>query len=284
LYVNGVRVGTGTDNTNYTVSPTPSYIGCRFSQQNFADGYFSGMRVVNGTALYTGASYTVPTTPPTAVANTSLLLNYTNAGIYDGKMGNVLETVGTAQVATSPVKFGSGSMYFGGTGTYPSYATSNLVGPANAGFYNFGTSNFTIEAWINLSVTTTGRVIVSSGYNADTGAGGWTFTYRGDISSLSLSVNANVVYSKSWSPSANIWYHVAVTRAENILRFFVDGVQIGTTSTSTDNITGSSTIVVGGNSGGTNLNFFGYIDDLRITRVARYIANFTPPQQALPRQ
>jgi hypothetical protein len=284
LYVNGVRVGTGTDNTNYTVSPTTSYIGCRFSQQNFADGYFSGMRVVNGTALYTGASYTVPTTPPTAVANTSLLLNYTNAGIYDGKMGNVLETVGTAQVATSPVKFGSGSMYFGGTGTYPSYATSNLVGPANAGFYNFGTSNFTIEAWINLSVTTTGRVIVSSGYNADTGAGGWTFTYRGDISSLSLSVNANVVYSKSWSPSANIWYHVAVTRAENILRFFVDGVQIGTTSTSTDNITGSSTIVVGGNSGGTNLNFFGYIDDLRITRVARYIANFTPPQQALPRQ
>jgi hypothetical protein len=285
IYINGVSAATGsTANASTFYGGSGWFIGANGAGSNqYLNGYVSSVRVLKGTALYT-TTFTPPTTPPTAIANTQLLINSTNAGIYDGKMGNVFETKGNAQVATSPVKFGSGSMYFDGTGTYPSYATSNLVGPANAGFYNFGTSNFTIEAWINLSVTTTARAIVSSGYNADTGGGGWTFTYRGDISSLSLSVNANVVYSKSWSPSANIWYHVAVTRAENILRFFVDGVQIGTTSTSTDNITGSSTIVVGGNSGGTNLNFFGYIDDLRITRVARYIANFTPPQQALPRQ
>jgi hypothetical protein len=285
LYLNGVESSTGgvSDTNTYGSGATTYFIGATSGPQYYITGYMCGTRMVIGTAVYTSA-FTPPTAPPTAVTNTALLLNYTNAGIYDGAMDNVLETVGSAQVATSPVKYGSGSMYFGGTGTYPSYTTSNLVGPANAGLYNFGTSNFTIEAWINLSVTTTARVIVSSGYNADTGGGGWTFTYRGDISSLSLSVNANVVYSKSWSPSANIWYHVAVTRAENILRFFVDGVQIGTTSTSTDNITGSSTIVVGGNSGGANLNFLGYIDDLRITRVARYLANFTPPQQALPRQ
>jgi hypothetical protein len=175
-------------------------------------------------------------------------------------------------------------MYFDGTGTYPSYNTSNFVGPANPGFYNFRNGNFTIEAWINLSVTTTGRVIVSSGYNADTGGGGWTFTFRGDISSLSLSVNANVVYSKAWSPSATTWYHVAVCRSGTDLRFFVDGTQIGTTSTSADDITGSSTLVVGGNSGGANLNFYGYIDDLRITNYARYTANFTAPTEAFPLQ
>jgi hypothetical protein len=285
LYLNGVRVNTQSD--AFSIANTTGItVGRNPDGGQDCTGYIAYPRLVVGSSVYNPSltTLTVPTAPLTAVSGTQFLAGMTNAGIYDGTMANNLETVGNAQVATSPVKYGSGSMYFGGTGTYPSYATSNLVGPANAGLYNFRTSNFTIEAWINLSVTTTGRVIVSSGYNADTGAGGWTFTYRGDISSLSLSVNANVVYSKAWSPSANIWYHVAVTRAENILRFFVDGVQIGTTSTSTDDITGSSTIVVGGNSGGANLNFLGYIDDLRITRVARYYANFTPPQQALPRQ
>ena len=162
-------------------------------------------------------------------------------------------------------------MYFDGTGDY-------LVGP-NQPWLNFGTGDFTIECWVRFNSTATAVMIVTTNYNSTTGAGGWAFIYRGDISSLSLSVNANVAYTKAWSPSTGAWYHIAVTRSGTDLKLFVDGTQIGTTSTSSDNIAGATTLVVAGKlAGGTNLVLNGFIDDLRITRgVARYTANFTAP-------
>jgi hypothetical protein len=124
-------------------------------------------------------------------------------------------------------------------------------------------------------------MLVTSNYNAGTGAGGWALIHRADTSSLSKSVNSNVTYTKSWSPTAGIWYHVSVSRSGTNLRFFIDGTQIGTTSTSSDNITGSSTVIVAGNST-SNLPIDANISDLRITRSARYTTNFTAPTRSFP--
>jgi hypothetical protein len=199
----------------------------------------------------------------------------TNAGIPDLAMQNDLQTVGSAQVSTSVVKYGTGSISFNGSTDY-------LVAPSNP-IYNFGTEDFTIEGWVYFNSASSAVMLVSSNYNSGTGAGGWAFIYRGDISSLSMSVNSNVTYTKSWSPSTSTWYHVAVCRSGTSLRLFVNGTQLGTTSTSSDNITGATTLVVAGNlGGGTNLTLNGYLDDIRITNgYARYTANFTPPTAAL---
>jgi hypothetical protein len=64
------------------------------------------------------SSFTPPTAPLTAVTNTQLLCNFTNAGILDNAMMNDLETVGNAQISTSVKKYGTGSMYFDGTGDW----------------------------------------------------------------------------------------------------------------------------------------------------------------------
>jgi len=275
LYLNGNRIfQQATSNTNVSanirIGSYPSY------NEDFF-GYISNLRILKGTALYSGATYNVPIAPLTNIANTSLLLNFTNAGIYDATSRNVLETVGDAKISTAQSKWGGSSMYFDGTGDY-------LVGPAN-NFYNFGTGDFTIECWLRLNATSSAMMIASTNYNSGTGAGGWAFIYRGDISSLSLSVNSNVTYTKSWSPSTSNWYHVAASRSGSSLRLFVDGTQIGSTSTSTDNVSGSSTIVVAGNlGGGTNLVLNGYLQDLRITNYARYTTNFTPPTSLFPLQ
>jgi hypothetical protein len=110
------------------------------------NGYISDIRVVKGTAVYT-TTFTPPTAPLNAITNTSYLLKFTNAGIYDHAMLNDLETVGNAQVSTSVVKYGTGSMYFDGAGDYLSRPASSL--------YALGTGDFTIEAWVYANTTIT---------------------------------------------------------------------------------------------------------------------------------
>jgi hypothetical protein len=269
LYTNSTSsAGTSTNSSSYGVSGSRVIVGNERSVSPGTpfNGYLSSVKLVK----QANTPSSIPTAPDTNTTNTSLLLNFTNGGITDATGKNVLETVGNAQISTTQSKWGGASISFDGTGDY-------LVGPSNA-FYNFGTGDFTIECWIRLSTVNAAKMIVSSNYNSSTGGGGWAFIYRGDISSLSMSVNSNVTYTKSWSPSANTWYHVAVCRSGTNMRLFVDGTQIGTTSTSSDNVSGASTIVVGGNlGGGTNLTLDGYIDDLRITNYARYTGNFTVP-------
>ena len=287
LMHNGVLRANGTSSASLSTGTMSIFSR---GASNYSTGYCGLTRVVrasipteyqtssttNGTSIYT-----VPTAPATTTSqgatsgDVELLLTFTNAGIYDATSKNDLETVGNAQISTTQSKWGGSSMAFDGTGDY-------LVGPAN-NFYNFGTGDFTIECWLRLNATSSAMMIASTNYNSVTGAGGWAFIYRGDISSLSLSVNSNVTYTKSWSPSTSNWYHVAASRSGSSLRLFVDGTQIGTTSTSTDNVSGSSTIVVAGNlGGGTNLVLNGYLQDLRITNYARYTSNFTAPTSPFP--
>ena len=54
-------------------------IGRNFNASQTNNGYMSNLRVVKGTAVYT-SNFTPPTTPLTAIANTSLLLNVSNSG------------------------------------------------------------------------------------------------------------------------------------------------------------------------------------------------------------
>jgi hypothetical protein len=83
--------------------------------------------------------------------------------------------------------------------------------------------------------------------------------------------------------STATWYHIAVSRSGANTRMFVNGTQAGSTYTDTNNYAAGA-IGVGGRADAT-IPLNGYIDDLRITKgIARYTANFTPPQVALPRQ
>jgi hypothetical protein len=275
IFLNGIQDASATNSYSYSGAGSNVQIGYWTADTPGLIGYMTDLRVLKGTAVYT-SNFSVPTAPLTAITNTSLLLNYTNAGIPDLAMQNDLQTVGSAQVSTSVKKYGTGSLNFNGSTDY-------LVAP-NLPNLNFGLGDFTIEGWVYFNSVSSAQMIVTSNYNAGTGGGGWAFIYRGDISSLSLSVNSNVTYTKSWSPSVSTWYYVTVCRSGTNLRLFVNGTQIGTTSTSTDNITGATTLVVANNlAGAPNLYLNGYLDDLRITNgYARYTSNFTAPTSALP--
>jgi hypothetical protein len=82
FYLNGSRIYqsaiTNTDQTaNIFIGTSPNPIF-----QSFV-GYISNLRVLKGVAQYTGTTYTVPNTPFTSTANTSLLTLQSGSSITD---------------------------------------------------------------------------------------------------------------------------------------------------------------------------------------------------------
>jgi hypothetical protein len=289
LYINGTSVATTTDSASYGNSTLTVGGDGSISPDLAFSGYIADARVVKGTAVYT-ANFTPPTAPLTAITNTSLLTNFTNAGILDATSKNDLETVGNAQISTAQSKFGGSSMYFDGTGDY-------LFAPSSQNL-NFRTGDFTIEGWFYLTSTANAyRTIFYFTHSS-----GSTFTVRfGDTTSYNGKFQVAIaigtaadVYSTSQSATnlANGWHHFAFTRYASTARVFIDGIQqglsTGTNPTTFTTMSFSNTTDINsslgpeiGRGGTADTTFLGYIQDLRITRgIARYTSNFTPPTTA----
>ena len=273
LWLNGASSAT-TTNASSVVANTDAVsigVGSADFTSGIYTGYLADIRFVKGTAIYTSA-FTPPTAPVTNISNTSLLLNFTNAGIFDNTGKNNLETVGNAQIDTTTKKFGTGSMEFDGTGDW-------LV-IANTQDTQLRTGIFTIEFWVYLASGDTGsnRGLVAKGAAST----GWL---------VSLNTTEKVVFTfttstitSTGSINLNSWNHIAVVRegtGSNQTKIYINGANDGTGTVSTD-FNQTSVMYVGANrTGGDPMK--GFIDDLRVTKgVARYTANFTPPAQAFP--
>ena len=279
LFINGNQVGsTTTDSTNYTGSLIN--IGASQAATFLFFGYISNARALKGTALYT-ANFTVPTAPLTAIANTSLLLNYTNGGITDAAAKNVLETVGGAAISTAQSKFGGSSIYLDGTGDY-------LTFPSSQGFA-MGTGDFTFEGW----VYATGSDAADATGIFQQGTSLFPTSASNSLAVAIRPVSATIrwhTYAKNTSQdstatvSLNTWYHFAFVRNGTTTTLYIDGSSVITVTSDNTDYTGTF-LGVGSIYGTVNTNWEGYIDDLRITKgYARYTANFTAPTQAFPTQ
>ena len=256
-------------NTNAAATQIAAYS----SLPSYSTGYVSDLRILKGTALYTGTSnITVPTSPLTAITNTQLLCNFTNAGILDNAMMNDLETVGNAQISTSVKKYGTGSMYFDGTADYLK-ATNTLIS-------NFGSGAFTVEAWVYFN-SVSGTQVIAGNYQSSTV--GWSLGKSGSTGYFyaSFSGDGNDINGTT-TVAINTWYHVAIsgTPGATGLKLFVNGVQEGSTYTGAVSLDATTPLYISDLSGlGYGIN--GYIDDLRITKgYARYTSNFTAPTAA----
>jgi hypothetical protein len=272
FWVNGVSGGTTTNSTN--LSSQNVYIGGSTSGTIGVNGFLSSARIVKGTAVYTTA-FTPPTAPLTAITNTSFLTNFTNGAIFDNAMISDLETVGSAQISTSVVKYGTGSLKFNGTTDYliSTSAITNL--------FAFGSGDFTIEFWIYPNAVSGLQIIYDQRPTGVSTAVVPVIYLNG--ASLRYFVNGADVITGS-NLSASTWYHIAICRSGTSTKLFINGTQSGSTYTDSSvylNYTSRPAIGFDANSVGNYYN--GYIDDLRITKgYARYTTTFTPPTAAFP--
>lgn len=213
------------------------------STQTITNGIQLGSEPANGTILH----LTGDTLTDSAPIPTTLTVN------------------GNTSVNTSVKKYGTGSLAFDGSGDYITTATTQ-------GF-NASSGDWTIEAWMYCNNSANNDTLItgdtSNFYCAWLGTG----FYLGDGV-------INILSGVGTKPT-NQWFHFACVKSGSTYTAYINGVSIGSSTTSLSNTT-LSTWTVGyysGSSGYMN----GYIDDLRITKGhALYTTNFTPPSQALP--
>jgi hypothetical protein len=172
---------------------------------------------------------------------------------------------GNAQVDTAQSKFGGASALFDGTGDY-------LFSPSNSDF-GFGTGDFTLEGWFRFVNFTNGPALF------DLRSAGGTevkpLIYCGSDGVLYYYVNGAARITGS-TLSATTWYHITVSRASGSTKMFLNGTQVGSTYTDTNNY-GTTVVSIGIASWNTAFNALnGHADEVRISNSARYTTTFTP--------
>ena len=200
---------------------------------------------------------------------------FTYAGYKDTPYniaGGFLSSTSTtpANLATPPAEY------------YGSFngSTQYLQTPFSANL-NMGTSNFTIEAWVN--------------YTVNGSAVGNIFSMRGDNDGITFRLSATNATtspiqffygagygftSSTLTIDANTWNHVALTRNGTSVQLWVNGVNSGTLTTSVGfNVTNSTVAPTIGKYALSGVEYFaGKMSNLRVVNgTALYTANFTPP-------
>ena len=189
-----------------------------------------------------------------------------NAQAFDSAAQNSLRLIGDAKISTTQKKFGVSSAYFDGTG--------DLVALSGSYVFLFGTGDYTVEMFV-YHTSISGQQTYFSDPNGNNAG---VYFYKDSNNKLGLYYSGQIVTGSSNVP-VNQWVHVAVCRASGTSKLFLDGVLQGSASDTT-NLTETAYSI--GNSVGGNNEFIGYIDDIRVSKMARYTSAFTAPTEPFP--
>jgi hypothetical protein len=276
IYINGTQVGQSSSwnitssNTNYF------YIGydATATVDGKFTGYVSNVRLVKGSAVYTGA-FTPPTRPLTAVTGTAILTCADNRIIDESPNNHAVTVVGGVRVQNwspfkavvqPPVTY---SAYFDGTGDY-------LTIPTNTAFNIFG-NDMTIECWFYANSFANSPHIfafVQDSTNRES-----IYFTSSALTFFSSNASGSSNRNATGPLSINTWYHMALVKSGSTFTLYLNGTSTGTTSNTTQYSTSDQSLQIGTYNNGSFAgdNFNGYISNVRIVKgTAVYTTNFTP--------
>ena len=257
-----------TSTYNFTTLDLASY-----SSGNW-NGYFSNVRVVKGTALYT-SDFTPPTEKLTAVSGTTFL-GYQSNRFIDNSGNNEQITISAGDPKISAYNpFGQGSEYAVGEnkGSYYQDGTNTDQVYANDGLSG---DSYTIEFWWYPTDLARAHLLYDRAFRNNvlslqtdyTGATSTVF-YR-DGGEASTTVNQSLT---------NQWNHIVVTRSANYHYLYVNGVRYSFASVG-GAVNSSGNLYVGcASSAGSGYEYNqGWISDFRVTASSLYSSTtITPP-------
>lgn len=182
--------------------------------------------------------------------------------------GLTFTATGDAALTTSQQKAGTASLALDGSGDY-------IDTPINAAF-GFGTSPFTIEAFIRPTALSTERELFEFRTVSEAGV-----FYISSTQRLAYYDGATVRGNTGTAVALNTWQHVAFCYDGTTLRAFLNGALVWSAAFTPD-FGSSRRLRIGANASG-GANFAGQIDEVRIHKgVALYTAAFTAPTEAFP--
>ncbi len=272
-YLNGVALSPITKSTSgcsqslkigYAAGGAPQYFNgyiddlkiynyARSGNQILAD--YNGRGNPNGGGVVLGAS-----TQNNSALNNGLVgywrMDETASPASDSS-GNGSNGTWTGSAASAAGKFGNGGSFPGGTGSY--------ISIANNSNFNFGSSNFTLSAWIKTNSTTTPQTILSHFDNGSPFAG-WDFAMN--VAGACGSGKICMWDGSSWQGvtsgiTASTWTHVMAVRNGTTVTFYVNGTSVGTITIQASIPTSTNTFRIG-DSGDAVRSFNGTIDETRI--------------------
>jgi len=178
---------------------------------------------------------------------------------------------GAAQVDTG--------LTFLGENTILSLNNADVIVYPDSADWDFGTGDFTIEfGWYFAGSVPAWAAPMGGG----SGTTGWSIVHQNGIPQIRWTNGVTLVKTETWAPVHSTWYHFVVCREGTNLRIFVDGVQLGTPTTDSTNITGATGLHLMEQLAATN-TFDGSIGAVRIAKGhAFYTENFTAPTEFYP--
>lgn len=168
----------------------------------------------------------------------------------------VINANADAAIGTAQSLWGGSSAQFDGTGNLTTADSADLK----------LTSDYTVELYLYTADVTTNQVLTCKGTGGRLSVSGGQIVATDDTGTLTLS---------GGTVNANQWNHVALVRKNGVGALYVNGNLIGTNSSWGSYGNNSGAMYVGSYSDST-LGLVGFVEELRISNVARYSAAFTP--------
>ena len=251
------------------VSHTVDSVGCYVSNINI-DSF-----VINKTSVVKSLDYTTYKLHDVDYGTYSLALRCDDLSEVSN---NGLSLYGTGKTILNPwlgsrsgvitdssnKKFGTKSYSFTGG------ANNNLSIQEGMDDFAFGTGDFTIEGWVNPTT-----------YSYSSASVIWFSTniclsiYQGKFNCYIY--GSGYVFSNPTNGVTYEWTHLALVRSGGIITLYVNGV-MSDSVTYNNNISSPQLINMGMYGSSTEI-YYGYIDEFRVSKVARYLEPFTPPTQ-----
>lgn len=182
---------------------------------------------------------------------------------------------GNAQVDVDRFMFGGASVLLDGNGDY-------LSVPDSAD-WNFGTSDFTIDLWARFNSFAAIGTLFAHGTNGSNGHRLRVQT-TGQLTYELWSAGSKIVdfSSATGVVATGAWYHVAFVRSRTEWRLFVNGAQVASATGNSSSIADyTGTLRFGDDAPlGAGFDHDGWLDEIRVSSVARWLTNFTPPTKA----
>ena len=160
---------------------------------------------------------------------------------------------------------------FGNTSICFDAADDALVLPASVD-WNFGTGNYTVDFWMYLPSDP------GNDYVFDIGKNGSFLRLWASGPRFDFYANGVYVFRYNTSLTKTTWHHIAIVKsATNVTKLYIDGTCVYTSST-THTFGSSSLALTVGNYGARGAYAVNaYIEEFRLSNIARWASDFTPP-------
>jgi hypothetical protein len=270
-------------NINYGNDSRLTGIGKNTGTGDYYDGYIAEAYFIDGTALTPssfgelneGTNQWVPKEYTGSYGTNGFYLKFDSAALntsFTDSSSNAFTITAGGDVHNSQTvkKVGASSINFDGTGDYLEVPDSSD--------WDFGSGSWTIEGWFYVTNWNTDSFIWNH-YEDGNNYLGVRVISGGDLNVIARTTSGytqNIDFT-SVNLSTSTWTHLAIVRDTSAGNFVIykDGVSVGTSADATAmaNVTGTARI----NDDRKNSAYWtGYLDEFRVSDVARYTGTFTP--------